>query len=249
MRHALVVAVLGMAIPALAPAQSLGPRTLLPMHVACADIAVTTPPTGKFTIAAAERADGREVMGTGETAVIRAGTSQGLAVGQQFAARRLDGGIWAFRRGVGGYAGIRTAGLLTITSVDENFALARIDRACDGVLVGDYLEPLAMPAIQAPGTAGAPNFADRASVLFGADLRNVFADGDVLAIDRGSAQGVTPGTRFALYRDPRNGLPLSDLGEAVVIDVTEGTARAVVVRVRDFVSAGDVAVMRGPAQP
>jgi len=35
----------------------------------------------------------------------------------------------------------------------------------------------------------------------------------------------------------------------VVIDVTEGTARAVVVRVRDFVSAGDVAVMRGPAQP
>ena len=86
-------------------------------------------------------------------------------------------------------------------------------------------------------------------MLFGADLRNVFGDGDVLAINRGSAQGVTPGARFALYRDPQNGLPLSDLGDAVVIDVTEGTARAVVVRVRDFVSAGDVAVMRGPAQP
>jgi hypothetical protein len=249
MRHALVVAILGMAIPSLASAQGLGPRTLLPMHVACADIAVTTAPTGRFTIAASERADGREVMGTGETAVIRAGTSQGMAVGQQFAARRLDGGTAAFRRGVGGYAGIRTAALLTITSVDENFALARIDRACDGVLVGDYLEPLALPALQAPATAGAPNFADRASVLFGPDLRNVFADGDVLAINRGSAQGVTPGARFALYRDPQNGLPLSDLGEAVVIDVTEGTARAVVVRVRDFVSAGDVAVMRGPAQP
>ncbi len=58
-----------------------------------------------------------------------------------------------------------------------------------------------MPTIQAASAAGAPNFADRASVLFGTDLRQVFGDGDVLTINRGSAQGVTRGTRFALYRD------------------------------------------------
>jgi hypothetical protein len=252
MRQTLVVAVLGMALPSLAAAQALGPRTLLPMHIACADIPVTAPPTaGKFTVAGSTRADGREAMATGETVVIEAGTAQGVAVGQQFAARRLDGGTvkQAFRRGVDGYAGIRTAALLTVTSVDDRFALAHIDRACDVVMVGDYLEPITMPTLQAAAAAGAPNFSDRASVLFGADLRNIFGDGDVLAINRGSAQGVARGTRFALYRDQHNGLPLGELGEAVVVDVTEGTSRAVVVRARDYVSAGDVAVMRGPAQP
>ena len=253
MRQVFVFAVLGMALPSLAASQTLGPRTLLPMHVACADIPVTTPPTdGKFTIAGSAGTDGREVMATGETVVIEAGTTQGVAVGQQFAARRLDGGggtSRAFRRGAAGYAGIRTAALLTVTSVDERFALARIDRACDGVMVGDYLEPITMPTIDAAAPAGAPDFSDRASVLFGTDLRNTFGDGDVLAINRGSAQGVARGTRFALYRDRHNGLPLGELGEAVVIDVTEGTSRAVVVRVRDFVATGDVAVMRGPTQP
>ena len=95
-------------------------------------------------------------MATGETVVIEAGTAQGVAVGQQFAARRLDGGARAFGRGVDGYAGIRTAALLTVTSVDDRFALARIDRACDGVMVGDYLEPITMPTIQAASAAGAP---------------------------------------------------------------------------------------------
>ena len=252
MRQVVVCAVFGMALPSLAAAQTLGPRTLLPMHVACADIPVTTPPgAGKLTIAGSEREDGREVMATGDTVVIAAGTGQGVAVGQQYAARRLDGGTrsQAFRRGADGYAGIRTAALLTVTSVDDRFALARIDRACDVVMVGDYLEPITMPTIEAAPASGAPNFSDRASVLFGTDLRNSFGDGDVLAINRGSAHGVARGTRFALYRDAQNGLPLSELGEAVVVDVTDGTSRAVVVRVRDFVSTGDVAVMRAAAQP
>src|SRR5918993_4438064 len=127
MRHALVIAALGMTLPSVTSAQNLGPRTLLPMHVACSDIPVVTPPVGKLTVAGNERVNGREAMATGDTVVIEAGTGQALAVGQQFAARRLDGGSAAFRRGTAGFAGIRTAALLTVTSVDERFALARID--------------------------------------------------------------------------------------------------------------------------
>jgi hypothetical protein len=135
--------------------------------------------------------------------------------------------------------------------VDDQFALARIDQACDTVTVGDYLEPLSIAALPASvaDEAGAPNFADRGSVLFGADLRQVFGDGDVLAINRGSAHGVAAGSRFALYRDSQDGLPLGEVGEAVVVDVTESASRAVVVRVRDFVTAGDVAVMRAATKP
>ncbi|MEZ5289189.1 MAG: hypothetical protein R2712_31170 [Vicinamibacterales bacterium] len=89
-----------------------------------------------------------------------------------------------------------------------------------------------------------PDFDDRAHVLFGGDMRREFGDGDLVSIDRGASQGVVAGTRFALYRDPRNGLPLSELGEAVVVEVGETASRAVLVKVSDVVSAGDVAVRR-----
>lgn len=251
MRYALVLGVLlGIALPDTAAGQPLGPRTLLPMHVVCTDQPVTALPSPQLTISGAQRADGREVLATGDIVVIRGGTTQGLAVGQSFVARRLEGGTRdAFRLGRDGFAGIRTAGVLTVTAVDERFALARIDRACAQVLVGDYLEPLALPSLPAAARAGEPDFADRATVLFGSDLRTVFGDGDLLAINRGTNQGVVPGTRFALYRDPQNGLPLSELGEAVVVEADENGSRAVVARAFDVVTAGDVAVRRQPAQP
>lgn len=236
-------------LPAAVAAQPISPRTLLPLHAACADLPVPTAATATLTVAGAQRADGRQVLGIGDMAVLRAGTAQGLAVGQQFVARRLDGGREAFRRGTKGFAGVRTAGVLEITAVDANFAIARVSRACDHVRVGDYLEPLALQPIPAPAAAGAPNFADRATVLFGRDLQQMFGDGDILAIDRGTAQGVTPGSRFAIYRDPRNGLPLTELGEAVVIDAGDNWSRAVVQRAFDVITGGDVAVLRGAAQP
>jgi hypothetical protein len=248
MRYALALgAMLAVGSTAAASAQSLSPRTLLPLHVACADEPVATLPTPQLTIAGAERADGRRVLGPGDVVVIKAGTAMGIAVGQSFLARRVEGGGRdAFRRGRDGYAGIRTAGILTVTAVDEQFALARIERACDYVLVGDYLEPLVLPALPVVEKAGPPDFGDRGRVLFGPDLRTVFADGDLLAIDRGAIHGVAPGTRFALYRDPSNGLPLTELGEAVVIETGETASRAVIVRVLDVVTAGDVAVRRQP---
>jgi hypothetical protein len=249
MRFALVAAVVSMVSPTLAAAQDLGPRTLLPMHVACSDLPVTTPSGATLTVAGSQRADGRLSLGTGDIAVIRAGTPQGLAVGQSYFARRLPWGRQAFERGEAGFAAVRTAGVLTVIAVDERFALARVDRACDTVIVGDYLEPAHLPALPAAAAAGAPNFDDRASILFGKDLRLIAGDGDVVAINRGTMHGVVPGVRFALYRDPRNGLPLSELGEAVVIEAGELSSRAVLVRVADVVTSGDVAVRRASGQP
>jgi hypothetical protein len=44
-------------------------------------------------------------------------------------------------------------------------------------------------------------------------------------------------------------MPLSERGEAVVLDVAETTSRAVVVRVREFVTIGDTAVRVVSTQP
>ena len=41
MRNAILVAMAGLALPGLAGAQGLGPRTVLPMHVPCAALPIT----------------------------------------------------------------------------------------------------------------------------------------------------------------------------------------------------------------
>lgn len=250
MRIRALVVVLALAAPAAAAAQDLGPRTVVPMHVACADVVVTDlPPSATLAVAGAQRGDGRLSLALGDAAVINAGTAQGLAVGQAFFARRHERQRMGPRSGPVPYVGVRTTGLLVIEAVDERYAVARVRQSCDSVVVGDYLEPAVVPALPAVAAAGAPDFSDRATVLFGEDLREAFGDGDVLSIDRGSNHGVAPGTRFALYKDPQTGLPLSELGEAVVVDVTSTTARAVLVKARDVVEAGDVAVRRAALQP
>jgi hypothetical protein len=264
-------------MPGWAAAQELGPRTVLPMHVPCADLPIAAEPTIPLTVAASERGDGRLTLTAGEMAVIHAGTAQGLARGQSFLAHHVDrgrenyNGNWdgmsGVRFGRDGYqGGLRATALLTIERIDERFALARIVKACDQVQVGDYLAPVAIPTLPTPTAAGAPDFDDRAMVIFGRDLRELFGDGDILNINRGSSHGVTPGTRFALfhtpdhgtlyqlpgggmpYHVPERGMPLSDRGEAVVLDVSENTSRAVVVRVREFIQLGDTAVRIVPGK-
>lgn len=260
MRNACLAAIVGVVVPGAAGAQDLGPRTVLPMHVQCAAMPVTAAPAVTLTVAASERGDGRQVLSLGELAVIPAGTTQGLSLGQTLAAHHVDrgransNGNWDGREGVrfgrdGYYGGTRAIALLTVERIDAQFALARIVKVCDQVEVGDRLEPVVLTELPTAAGAGQPDFSDRALVLFGRDLREVFGDGDVLSIDRGSNHGVTAGTRFALYHNPKNGMPLSERGEAVVLDVTETTARAVIVRIREFVSIGDTAVRVVSTQP
>lgn len=258
MRYVLAVAIVGMAMPSTAAAQSLGPRTLTPMHVLCADLPVTAPPVITLTIEGAQHADRRQVLGVGDVAVVKAGTGQGIAVGQRFAARRLQKAQQTLRIYRGpydavptDYESVRTAGVITVFAVNDGFALARVERACDTVNVGDYLEPLDLPTLPTAAEGGNPNFDDRALVLTGPDRRKAFGDGDVLTINRGSSHGVNPGARFAIYRDPAQGfrLPLVQIGEAVVLEVSESISKAVLVRVTDSVESGDVAVPRGPTQP
>lgn len=260
MRSAFLIGLLSVAAPAAVAAQTLGPRTLTPWQVQCADLPLTGPPTSPLTVEASERGDGRLVASPGELVVIRAGTDRGLALGQSFVARRVDRGrvdytgVRADRPGVrfgrdGYYGGLRSTALLTIERIDARFSLARIVKACDQVEVGDILEPAVIPPIPAAAAMGPENFDDRGEVLFGRDLRAIFGDGDVLSINRGSSHGVTPGTRFSIFHVQANDLPMSERGEVVVLDVSENTSRAVVVRARDVVEAGDVIVRRAAGQP
>lgn len=232
-------------VPAQSGPQELGPRTLLPNHVLCSDLPVSAIPVPTLTVAGGHNADGRHTIVRGDTLVVNAGTSAGLAVGQHLVARRLQGSARQFPRTGEGFGGVRTAGIVTLTAVSEATSLAHVDFSCDSIEPGDYLEAYVQPELPASvQPMGEPRFDDRATVLFGADRREIFADGDVLSIDRGTAQGVARGDRFSIYRDRQDGLPLFHLGEAVVVDPAEQTSKVVVVSVKDVIQAGDVVVAR-----
>jgi hypothetical protein len=93
-------------------------------------------------------------------------------------------------------------------------------------------------------TSFPPDFSDRGSVLFGSDNRLIFGDGDITSIDRGTVHGVVPGSRYALYRDRKDGMPLVYIGEAVVLTTGESTSKVMVTKALDAISTGDVAVPR-----
>jgi hypothetical protein len=136
-----------------------------------------------------------------------------------------------------------------VYAVDDLNALARIDLACDSLEIGDFLEPYVEVPLPASASAPiVPDFADRANILFGTDNRTLFGDGDVFSIDRGTLHGVTPGQRFAIYRDPRNGMPLIYVADVVTMTVHELTSRVVATRVIDGIEVGDIVVARRPAQ-
>jgi hypothetical protein len=227
----------------------LGPRSLTPTWLACTDWTTSAMPTSSLRLLASQSGSNNQVFRTGETVVINVGTPV-VTPGQRFFVRRYQDGVGGdtqVRYGMAGQTAnatergaIRTAGWLTVVAADQRFALARVDHACDSVMAGDYLDPFIEPTLPATvDPAGQTDFSHLGKVLFGTDRRLTFGDGDVLSIDRGTAQGITPGMRLSFYRDRMNGTPLVELGSGVVLEVLADTAKVVVVRVSDWVQMGD----------
>lgn len=246
-RLACVAALCLAAVPAFAqsPRDITGPWTTSPPIVVCTDFPVTAKPVPRLVVQGGHRPDKQEGLTDGMVIIARS-PDDGLAVGQRYVASRLRDETYGFPRPGEGYGSVRVHGWMTVRAIDDINALAEIDFACDPILPGDMLEPYAEFILPASATAAdlAPDFSDRARLIFGADARQVVASGDVVSIDRGTPHGVVPGARFAVYRDKRNGLPLIHIGEGVVLQVSEQTSKVMITKAIDAMETGDIAVPR-----
>jgi hypothetical protein len=188
----------------------------------------------------------RTLLGGRDLVVIDGGTKDGLQLGQQFFVRRANRfGMYGAGRG----RGAKTLGWLHVVAVNESTAIARIDHTCGALIATDYLEPFVAPVVPAGAdavdTTGEPDFTSLGRIMNGSEDRTTFGNGDFALIDRGTEQGVTPGQRFAIYRDLRvGGLPLATIGEAVVITAGDSAAVARITRTRDAVVQGDYIAFR-----
>jgi hypothetical protein len=226
-------------------AQSTDSLSPLDLAVACAPPASSAPPPADaLRVVGSQDPTPRALFGNRDLLVIGGGTAAGVQLGQQFFVRRAItfAGSHAGR-------GVKTLGWVRVVAVNESTAIALVDQVCGGIVSGDYLAPYVAPAVPADAlkddTSGQPDFGALGHILVGNEDRMAVGVGDFVLIDWGQDQGLTPGARFAIYRDVGiAGAPLSSVGEGIVIATSKATALTRVTRARDAVFSGDYVALR-----
>jgi hypothetical protein len=188
----------------------------------------------------------RTLFGPRDLLIVGGGTERGVQIGQQFIIRR-DANFG--HHSSGNARAIGTGGWLRIVAANETTAIGMVEFACDGINLGDflepYIEPVLPPNVDRTDAAGEPDFNRTAHVLFGDNERLSGGVGDFMVIDAGLSSGAEPGVRFAIYRDAHvPGVPLAPVGEAIVVHSDADTAVVRLTLSRDVVQQGDLMVPR-----
>lgn len=222
----------------------------LHQQLVCAPQMLTVAPlAGIRVLGNAERS--RYMFAPGEGIILDAGNTQGVKVGQQYFVRRVvdDQFIGQVQNDLQPVS-IHTAGWVTIVDVRDNVAVAQVTHACDGILVGDYLEPYVEPA-DPPVAAmdGAPDYAHAASIVMGDDKRQMGGAGALMMIDRGGDADVKPGETVTFFRDTMSGVgPAAQIGLGTVLSVGPQSAMVRIDSSRDAVFVGDRAAINRVAK-
>jgi hypothetical protein len=247
-----ILAVVALAASTAAAQTETAELTPAQVAVACAPPPrLGQPPADILRIVGSQDAAPRTVFGRPELLVVSGGTARGVQTGQRYFVRRLH--RFGSARGDSKPHVVHTAGWIRVIAVNETTALASVDRICDDIMAGDYLEPFEVPLLPADITAvdttTSPDFSAVGRVLFGPSERETAAVGEFVLIDRGAQEGIEPGMQFAVYRDHRLwGVPLAPVGEAQAVSVGERLALVRINRARGAIVAGDFVVPRsGPA--
>ena len=240
-----------------APGMTHVPPELIAL--ACAPTLAFEAPAPSLLITGGQDAATRRVFAPGDLITINAGTDNGIEVGQEYYVRRVQPARAPISRA--NPATIGTTGWIRVYAVDKQMSLATVSHACDSIEAGDYLEPYVLPQVPAAdANPPKPQRDNYGQIMLGTDRRAAFGKGDFFIIDRGADHGVTPGTRFIVYRDKRksemsyatasslNGTQMKEflfeLGEAVAVDVKPETSTLQAILSRDAFLAGDYVAIR-----
>jgi hypothetical protein len=220
--------------------------TAAEIAVACASPTSLELPTNGLRITGSQDTVPRTVFGAKDLLIVNAGTQGGLQLNQQFYIRRP---IYFGSPRHTDMQGITTAGWLRVVALNDAMAIASVEHFCGAIFEGDYLEPFVPPSLPAMPEREIAfselDFNSLGRVLLGTENHSSIGAGDLMTIDRGTDQGVVAGARFAVYRDVHMpGVPLSSVGEGIVLTTGKTTSLARVIRSRDAIVSGDYIVPR-----
>lgn len=213
-------------------------------EVACGPQAAFVPPMTTLRISGGADSP-KTLFAAADRVLINGGTAQGIKPGQVYFVRRavsdrftnkISGGLEV--------TSVHTAGWLRITDAQTDVATGVIAQACDGIDVGDYLEPFALPVVPAPIAGGSPDYAAPGHIILGDDRRQMGSAGSMMVLDRGSDHGLKPGQRMTIYRPVAGGRAAgAAIGEATAMVVNAETALVRIDVCRDAVNVGDLVAL------
>ena len=189
----------------------------------CAGYIQTAPVSADFEVVGAEDEREQNVYAEGEYVYVNRGASAGVKVGDVFAVVRPQGRFktkFSGKKNLGIF--VQETGAVEIVKVKENVSVARVKTSCEGVLLGDLLQPMTervSPVYQqrpALDLFREPNGKAQGSIVLSRDGREALTAEQVVYIDLGAEDEVKVGDYFTVYRPlGKGGVLNSDQKESV----------------------------------
>ncbi|MGB9835181.1 MAG: hypothetical protein ACPLRX_00400, partial [Candidatus Saccharicenans sp.] len=168
-------------------------------------------------IIGSEREDERAMMVDSDTFYINKGREEGLEIGQMFLA--LDIGE---KVGNLGFLG-QKKGKVRVVRLEDHMSVAKVEKACGDVRVGNYLIPYEEKATVIGKDLGYDNNLKPGESLEGKVIYldtdfNIVASGHWALINIGQEQGLKVGQQMTIFRQKKPNFPREAIGNLVVID-------------------------------
>lgn len=209
----------------------------------CSFFVVGAPLTAR--IEAADSIDGKILLSDGDEAWARGPAGEAVKIGQVFAVVQVPEGFAAGKKAKGlGPIGFRRGRLRVVRVEGERF-LARVEKSCGAVRVGDFLAPFEEKAPFLGKDLGYQAVFQEGEVTTGRlvytreDLIQIGV-GDWALIDVGAEQGLQVGRQLTAFSKPEGNRPARAAANLVVVDVGPATATVKVLSARDVLRLGDL---------
>jgi len=199
----------------------------------------------ELQITAAERGYEKVMFSDGDVVFLNKGSQGGIEIGQVFQVIEISAGIGGF----GHLANKR--GRAHVIFLEENRAVARIEKSCGRLSVGNYLLPFEEKETLLGKDIGYEAYGEEVSGPSGSILYlerdyNQLGSGGWAIIDIGEEAGVQIGQQMTIFKriwNPeslaiREDLPPIGVGNSVVIDVGKKTATIKILSCWDSILRG-----------
>lgn len=236
----LLVATAVLALPSQVAAQrpESVPDPGQPTEIACAPRVATPQGDRILTVVGSQEGTAKSYFGPSDTLVISGGRADGVDVGQEYFVRRLVSvGLSTTRTSTV----LHTAGWIRIVATEREASLAEVVGICGSFQPGDFLEVLQWPAPFEISARAEPDYDNPGTIMFGLDGRSLLAENDYFVLSLGREGDVVPGQRLTIFRPTVGGLrAVTELGEAIAVDVGTESTTARISELRDIVEIGDL---------
>ncbi len=188
-------------------------------------------------ITAAEKGEAKILLSDADVFFTDRGKLDGLEIGQIFLIIEVgrpvgDYGYLASKRGRG-----------QIVFLEDNRAMAKVEKTCGQLMVGHYLVPFEEKESMLGKDLGYEQFGESENgavgrIIYLQDDYNQIGTGGWAIIDIGEEAGVMIGQQLTIYRQARSDLPKEGIGNLIVIDTQPRTATVKILSCSDSIVMG-----------